>query len=176
MLIKNKKNKSFTTGFTLIELLVVVAIISLLSSVVMASLTTARVKAKNSAAKKMAQEYRTLMELEISENGSGDKLRTDKTWVASPVIGNCDLAYSTLPPPAVPSNYASKAIEICTKLVELKAGSGFTLHVQTNSTSKNYRIITTLKSSYFCLDGRGRVDEMNAPWAPTPGSVCDNPQ
>lgn len=43
MLIKKKKEK----GFTLIELLVVVAIISLLSSVVMTALNSARVKARN---------------------------------------------------------------------------------------------------------------------------------
>lgn len=42
---KNKKG-----GFTLIELLVVVAIISLLSSIVFASLSSARVQAKDSAA------------------------------------------------------------------------------------------------------------------------------
>ena len=41
------KNNVFRKGFTLIELLVVVAIISLLSSVVMASLNSARIKARD---------------------------------------------------------------------------------------------------------------------------------
>ncbi len=46
--IKNKKdNSNKTKGFTLIELLVVIAIIALLSSVVMAGLSDARVKARN---------------------------------------------------------------------------------------------------------------------------------
>ncbi|PJC49383.1 general secretion pathway protein GspG, partial [Candidatus Nomurabacteria bacterium CG_4_9_14_0_2_um_filter_32_10] len=45
------KLSKFQKGFTLIELLVVVAIIGLLSSVVLASLNSARDKAKYSRAK-----------------------------------------------------------------------------------------------------------------------------
>jgi prepilin-type N-terminal cleavage/methylation domain-containing protein len=54
---KNCKNKSNKKGFTLIELLVVISIIGLLSSIVIASLTSARKKAE---AAKIVQEMNQL--------------------------------------------------------------------------------------------------------------------
>lgn len=57
-------------GFTLIELLVVVAIIGLLSSVVLASLNVARIKARDSVRKSDIQQIRTALEFYYSVNGS----------------------------------------------------------------------------------------------------------
>lgn len=57
-------------GFTLIELLVVIAIISLLASVVMASLSDSREKAAIAAFKEEASQIRTAMELYRSNNNS----------------------------------------------------------------------------------------------------------
>lgn len=60
----------FTRGFTLIELLVVIAIIGILSSVVLASLNTARGKGSNAAVKSNLNNLRAQAELYYDTNGS----------------------------------------------------------------------------------------------------------
>ena len=55
--------KRFTRGFTLIELLVVIAIIGILSSVVLASLNTARGKGANAAVQSNLDNMRAQAEL-----------------------------------------------------------------------------------------------------------------
>ena len=58
------------TGFTLIELLVVVAIISLLTSVVLASVNAAKVKGRDARRLQDLREVRNALELYISNNNS----------------------------------------------------------------------------------------------------------
>ena len=57
------------TGFTLIELLVVISIISLLSSVVLASLNNARAKARDSVRKSDLHQIQNALELYFSQYG-----------------------------------------------------------------------------------------------------------
>lgn len=64
MYINNKK------GFTLIELLVVIAIIGILSSVVLASLNTARDKAKNASIQSNLDTVRVQAELYYSDTSN----------------------------------------------------------------------------------------------------------
>lgn len=75
-------------GFTLIELLVVVAIIGVLSSVVLASLNSARDKGSDAAIIQTVRQLRTALEMYYSDNGFyptvADKLISD-TLVTTPL-------------------------------------------------------------------------------------------
>jgi len=62
--------KRLNRGFTLIELLVVIAIIGILSSVVLASLNTARTKGANAAIKSNLNNTRAQAEIIYDDNGS----------------------------------------------------------------------------------------------------------
>lgn len=68
MILTNVKKTS--KGFTLIELLVVIAIIGILSSVVLASLNTARAKARDVVRKSDLKQLQTALELYYNSNGS----------------------------------------------------------------------------------------------------------
>lgn len=56
-------------GFTLVELLVVISIISLLSSIVLSSVTQAKIKAQNSAINSQIIQYINAIELYRSDHG-----------------------------------------------------------------------------------------------------------
>lgn len=62
--------KTYSRGFTLIELLVVIAIIGILSSVVLASLNTARGKGADAAVKSNLNNTRATAELFYDDNGN----------------------------------------------------------------------------------------------------------
>ena len=62
--------KKYTKGFTLIELLVVIAIIGILSSVVLASLNTARGKGTDAAIKSQLNSLRTQATIFAEDNAN----------------------------------------------------------------------------------------------------------
>ncbi|MBU6431371.1 MAG: prepilin-type N-terminal cleavage/methylation domain-containing protein [Patescibacteria group bacterium] len=73
-----RKNK--TKGFTLIELLVVIAIVGLLSSIVLASLNSARVKARDARRISDLHQIRLALELYYDANGNYPVV---PTWISS---------------------------------------------------------------------------------------------
>lgn len=70
-------------GFTLIELLVVIAIIGILSSVVLASLNSAREKARDVQRAKDFQGIRSALELYAASGNSTIYPNTNSSWVGS---------------------------------------------------------------------------------------------
>jgi prepilin-type N-terminal cleavage/methylation domain-containing protein len=83
-------------GFTLLELLVVIAIVGVLASVVVASLNSGRVKARNAAVLAQMDEYRKALELYRAENdmyphpnGSNPALRTREVCFGDGFVTPC---------------------------------------------------------------------------------------
>ena len=142
-------------GFTLIELLVVIAIIGILSSVVLASLNTARERARTAAIKSQALEFKKLMELEYLDTGSYAGL--NRGWATAASCAS--EPYS--------GAYAQKAIEICSSLGNLvsnPSGNGH-MHIGVNtslgfSSSNDYSIMVRLPNNrYFCVGSSGGVSD-----------------
>ena len=79
-------NKS--KGFTLIELLVVIAIIGILSSVVLASLNSARTKSREAAAKSEISSMRAEAELYFSNKGTYQVSAADSVCTTQPSAPN----------------------------------------------------------------------------------------
>lgn len=67
---KTMRSEIKQNGFTLIELLVVIAVIGILASVVMASLNSARAKARDAQRIANVRQLQTALELYYSDNGA----------------------------------------------------------------------------------------------------------
>jgi prepilin-type N-terminal cleavage/methylation domain-containing protein len=89
-------------GFTLIELLVVIAIIGILSSVVLASLSTARSKGKDAAVKSSMNSMKAQAELSLNSSGAyptdlctvaiGSLMTAVNAQVPTTSAADCDVA------------------------------------------------------------------------------------
>lgn len=158
-------------GFTLIELMVVIAIIGLLSSVILASLVSARLKGRDSKIKQQLTQMRNIIELDYTEvnPGSFTNLQTG-TWYST--AAQCNAA-------TFAGNYATKAREICLAIVgassnSFPGGTGMFYVGNSISVSTSYSIMAFLpyKNTFYCVGSGGLVSDTNAAGAPWTQSGC----
>lgn len=131
-------------GFTLIELLVVIAIIGILSSIVLASLNSARNKGKDASAKASMSSIRG--SAEIYYNGTGANS-----------YGSSATATATY---TSTSTSTTAATSVCTDADVTKLGAAAAKQTGNsavcNSTPTTYTVYEQLlDSTYFCVDGTG---------------------
>ncbi len=142
--------KKYSKGFTLIELLVVIAIIGILSSVVLASLNTARNKGKDASAKSSISSIRAAME--IYYNGAG----ANSYGTAGADAGGCGNSEITRLLDAADAQTTVDA----TCVVGL-AGDSYVAHTTLNDTTK------------FCVDSTGYAGVATTPVVdPTAAVKC----
>lgn len=176
--------KKISGGFTLIELLVVVAIISLLSSIILASLKDARLKAKDTAIKTEVRQLANLMALEYNENNSYFKLQQPNQSNWNDTVDECN---GTTSPPIVhfSGTYAANAKQICVNIVTLtgRSDDNTNMHIGNHAgpsgalDNNKFSIMAYLPGTgkYFCMGSSGRSSDTAVSPTWTPAGCYDDP-
>ena len=143
-----------TQGFTLIELLVVIAIIGILSSVVLASLTTARSKGTSAAVQAELANARAQAELYYSTN-SNKYATTDGNTYASPGT----------------SLFTAGAVNGLSTLLSDAAAKGATITGAASTT--DWAAQAFVNSTYFCVDSTGKSTTSLSSLLPANSGHCN---
>lgn len=143
-------------GFTLIELLVVISIIGLLSSVVLASLNTARIKARDTSRLSALHQLQTALELYHSQYGQYpapffSTCTNANNGVAANLTFLFTCAGSTLP------NFIPRPVE----LTNTTLGASYVRGADTHS----YGLQVSFELLPTCKTGIGNVLPSNVDWS-----------
>ena len=144
-------------GFTLIELLVVIAIIGILSSVVLASLNTARNKGNDTAVKSNLSEARAQAELFYDANGNSYMVSaagTTDVCSSTALVNNVKGIY-----PSVAAAAAATGSSVSGTLATLQTSTLAVCHSKADGTawaaSASLKSLFGTATSYFCVDNTG---------------------
>ncbi len=135
-------------GFTLIELLVVIAIIGILSSVVLASLNTARLRGADGSIKSSLSNARSQAELFYDTTGGGTSYdgvcTTGANNISAQVLGAA-------------RNILSSAVSVPNDALFAYSSSGSGNYAVCNDTQAGWAAIVSLKGSAtgWCVDSSG---------------------
>jgi prepilin-type N-terminal cleavage/methylation domain-containing protein len=124
-------------GFTLIELLIVIAIIAILASIVMVSMSGARDKARDARLQGDLSQVRTLAELINDDEGS----------YASTCSGTSSLGHNTT------NNYATQ-LGVIQDDIEAQ-GSNTACYADVDSYCISVKLLSSDPTEYYCIDSSG---------------------
>ncbi len=142
-------------GFTLIELLIVIAIIGILASVVLVSLSGAKTKSMVASNESEARQLANLFHLEFTETGSYNALLAN-AWL--PNSYNC----TSIP---VSGNYAAEYRKICTSINDRlgSVSSSYNWLVGNGGVNGTFSIMVKTSPAagtggdWFCIGSSGRT-------------------
>ena len=142
-------------GFTLIELMVVITIISLLTSIVLTSLSTARVKTRDSVRIQTVKEVQKALELYYSDNGRYPLtgVTTGVSWTFLTLSGTGPI--STYYKPILTPDPANGSALITTYAIEYvtNAGSNYGIRVnyEIDDTTPDCKVGISMPASWWDL-------------------------
>lgn len=144
-------------GFTIIELMVVITIIGLLASTVIASMSNARMRARDTSIRQQVKSMVQMAELHFNATGS---YVLQSGWVGNMGAVNPTCATETFTGP-----HAADFRKLCQGVVDnFNVSNDAILHIGVNDiafdSGRNYSIMALLNNgNYFCAGSSGRTYE-----------------